>query len=82
MPHAFLPAPYDTANPPIPMWRRIGPHSRCDPLNNEFTMQETLSPAVVMFAALMEPGWMPGEELKSRKPRAQNDLMDTWFRIP
>jgi endoglucanase len=81
-PHAFLPAPYDTANPPIPMWRRIGPHSRCDPLNNEFTMQETLSPAVVMFAALLEPGWMPGEELKSRKPRAQKDLMDTWFRIP
>ena len=80
--HAFLPAPYDTANPPIPMWRRIGPHSRMDPLNNEFTLQETLSPAVVMFAALMEPGWMPDEALKSRRPREQKDLMETWFRIP
>jgi endoglucanase len=80
--HAFLPPPYDGAEPPIPLWRKISPHSSYDPLNNEFTVQETLSPAVVMFAALMEPGWMPGAVLKDRKPRNAQDLMETWFRVP
>jgi endoglucanase len=80
--HTFLPPPYDVEQIPIPLWRRISPHSSQDPLNNEFTVQETLSPAVVMFAALMEPGWMPSEDLKNRKPREPKDLMDTWFRVP
>ena len=80
--HAFLPPPFDGEDPPIPLWRRISPHSSLDPLNNEFTVQETLSPAVVMFAALLQPGWMPSGDLKNRKPRSEKDLSDTWFRIP
>jgi hypothetical protein len=51
-------------------------------LNNEFTVQETLSPAVLMFAALLEPGWMPDEALKNRAPRTPEALAESWFRIP
>lgn len=78
----FLPPPYDQAEPPIPEWRRIGPHTSYDPLCNEFTMQETLGPAVLMMGALLEPGWRPDEALKTRTPRDAAHLVDAWFRLP
>lgn len=79
---SFLPPPFDKGEPPIPEWRRIGPQSSQDPLCNEFTMQETLSPAVLMFASLLDPGWMPDAALKNRIPRDRDELMQAWFRLP
>jgi hypothetical protein len=79
---SFLPAPFDGPQPPIPEWRRIGPGSHLDPLCNEFTMQETLSPAVLMFGSLLEPGWKPDQALKNRRPRDCAELLETWFRLP
>ena len=79
---SFLPPPFDQGEPPIPEWRRIGPHSNYDPLCNEFTMQETLSPAVLMFGALLEPGWAPDDALKVRRPRDRQELLEAWFRLP
>lgn len=79
---SFLPPPYDGERPPIPLWRQTGPSSKNDPLNNEFTMQETLSPALFMFALLLDPGWMPDEALKQRHPRSAEELKAAWFRLP
>lgn len=79
---SFLPEGFNPSDPELPLWRRISPHSRFDPLNNEFTVQETLSPAVLMFAALLEPGWMPDEALKNRAPRTPEALAESWFRVP
>ncbi|HMP75758.1 MAG TPA: glycoside hydrolase family 9 protein [Kiritimatiellia bacterium] len=79
---SFLPPPYDGTQPPIPEWRRIGPSSKLDPLCNEFTMQETLSPAVLMFGYLLDPGWMPDDALKQRRQRERAELRDAWFRLP
>ena len=79
---SFLPPPFEQDNPPIPEWRRIGPHSNYDPLCNEFTMQETLSPAVLMFGALLEPGWTPDAALKNRQPREAEELLECWLRLP
>ena len=79
---SFLPAPFDQKEPPIPEWRRIGPHSGLDPLCNEFTMQETLSPALFLFGSLLEPGWQPDPSLKQRKPRDRKELAEAWFRLP
>ena len=79
---SFLPEGFTPRDPEVPLWRRISPHSKYDPLNNEFTLQETLSPAVLMFASLLQPGWMPDEALKNRKPRSPGELTEAWFRIP
>lgn len=79
---SFLPDGFSGEDPPVPLWRRISPNSRSDPLNNEFTLQETLSPAVLLFAALLEPGWMPDEALKCRTPRSASQLSEMWFRTP
>lgn len=79
---SFLPEGFTPSDPELPLWRRISPHPRFDPLNNEFTVQETLSPAVLMFASLLEPGWMPDEALKSKPPRSASALAESWFRIP
>lgn len=79
---SFLPPPFDGEHPPIPLWRQIGPSSRSDPLNNEFTMQETLSPAVLLFGSLLAPGWLPDASLKGRKPREANEVVEAWFRLP
>jgi endoglucanase len=79
---SFLPEGFTPTDPEVPLWRRISPHSKYDPLNNEFTLQETLSPAVLMFASLLQPGWMPSEDLKKRGPRNAAELTESWFRIP
>ena len=79
---SFLPKSFTPDDPELPLWRRISPHSKFDPLNNEFTLHETLSPALLMFASLLEPGWMPSETLKNREPRDANALKTSWFRMP
>ncbi len=80
-PAYFLPPPYDVPNPPIPLWRQYGPNGRHDPLNNEFTVQETMSPAVLLFGALLGEGWLPPAALKSRHPRSRDDL-NGYFWLP
>lgn len=65
----------------IPLWRQLGPHDRLDPLNNEFTVHETLSPSVVMFGAYLEPGWMPTKALAGRQPKSREELAG-WYRLP
>lgn len=77
----FLPPPFDRLDPPIPLWRQVGPSGKHDPLNNEFTVQETLSPTAFLFGALMEPGWMPPTALLRREPVPREEL-GSWLYPP
>jgi len=71
----FLPPPFNQFDPPIPLWRRVGPSGRVDPLNNEFTVQETLSPVVLLFGALLDDkGWKPSQPLIAREPLPRSQL--------
>ncbi|MEI8139610.1 MAG: glycoside hydrolase family 9 protein [bacterium] len=80
-PDYFLPPPFDVPKPPIPLWRQYGPNGWHDPLNNEFTLQETLSPLVLLFGSLLGPGWQPSEELKNRVPKSRSE-MNGYFWLP
>ena len=70
----YLPPPFDQFDPPIPLWRQVGPSGRVDPLNNEFTIQETLSPTALLFGALMGAGWRPSQDLIDRQPLPRERL--------
>jgi endoglucanase len=77
----FLPHPFDRIDPPIPLWRQVGPSGRSDPLNNEFTVQETLSPTALLFGALMDTGWRPSPALMGREP-VPRDKLGGWLYPP
>ena len=57
----------------LPVLRRkvIHPGSAVD--QNEFTVNETISPLAILFGALTAEGWMPSEELRNRQPRRSID---------
>ncbi len=76
-----LPSPFDVQNPPIPVWRQYGPNGRHDPLNNEFTLQETLSPLVLLFGTFLGPEWRPSKELKHHQPK-RREAMNGYFWLP
>jgi hypothetical protein len=77
----FVPPPFDRQDPPIPLWRQIGPGGHSDPLNNEFTMQETLSPTALLFGALLGTDWRPPQSLLQREPTPRERLGD-WLYPP
>lgn len=77
----FLPPPFDVLNPQIPLWRQYGPNGGHDPLNNEFTVQETMSPLVVLFGALLGPHWQPSDEIKRREPKSR-EAQGGYFWLP
>ena len=77
----FLPQPFNQFDPPIPLWRRVGPSGRADPLNNEFTMQETIGPTALLFGALMVSGWKPSQAMINREPLPR-ERMGGWLYPP
>lgn len=52
-----------------PIMRRLFIHPSLQPMQNEFTIQESISPIAAVFAALTPDGWTPGEKLLRRAPR-------------
>lgn len=51
-----------------PVWRRFSNLEAYTVQNSEFTVNETISPAAAVTGCLLEPGYMPSEALKNRKP--------------
>lgn len=53
----------------FPVFRRKVIHPAVVVHQNEFTINETISPLALLFGALTGEGYMPAEELKAREPR-------------
>ena len=53
----------------LPILRRKVIHPGAVVDQNEFTVNETISPLAMLFGALTDENWMPSEELKNREPR-------------
>lgn len=76
-----LPPPFNSPQPPIPLWRQYAPSETHDPLNNEFTVNETLGPVTLLFGALLGPDWRPPEDLRRRMPTPRESL-NGYFWVP
>lgn len=64
----------------IPFWRRIISMESANPLQMEFTVEETISQAAAVAGCLLGPGWMPSESLKNRQPKSASELRDSlWY---
>jgi hypothetical protein len=48
----------------------------------EFTVWETISPAVATTGLLMEPGWMPSAALKARQPLDEEAYRQQLWALP
>jgi hypothetical protein len=53
----------------MPIFRRKVTHPTAVVPKNEFTVNETMSPLAMLFAALTGENYMPSEELKNREPK-------------
>jgi hypothetical protein len=53
----------------FPILRRKVTHPGAAVDQNEFTINETISPLALLFGALTADGWAPADELKDRQPR-------------
>lgn len=62
-----------------PMLRRYATHPNFLVDQNEFTIAETLAGNLFTYGMLMNDDWMPNEELKQRKPRADHLLFGYWY---
>jgi hypothetical protein len=53
----------------VPLWRRFNLMENANVPQTEFTVHATIGPAAATVGALMNPGWMPDEELLQRAPK-------------
>ncbi|HYE05933.1 MAG TPA: glycoside hydrolase family 9 protein [Planctomycetota bacterium] len=68
----------DDLCPHIPYWRGWVMDYHDAPEMQEYTVNETISPCVLAYAALLEPGWMPGPTLTGMKPRDPRFIVGLW----
>ena len=57
----------------IPVFRRKVTHPGAVVHQNEFTINETISPLALLFGTLTAENYMPSEELKNRQPKKSID---------
>jgi endoglucanase len=65
--------------PRFPLMRRIYTHPTLAPPQNEFTVNETISPLAVACGAMLSEGWSPPPELKQRKPINKPDALPIYL---
>jgi endoglucanase len=68
----------DDLCPDIPFWRGWVMDYHAAPEMQEYTVNETISPSVLAYAALLGDGWRPSERLKAMKPRDPKWLIGLW----
>ena len=51
-----------------PVWRRFGNVEQYTVAASEYTVHETIAPALAAMGWLLNEPWMPSEEIKNRKP--------------
>jgi hypothetical protein len=67
------------ANKWPPLFRSFTQHPHVNTAQCEFTVHETMAGTIFSAAMLMNPGWMPDNELKSRRPRGRERLFGYWM---
>ncbi|MFA6931375.1 MAG: hypothetical protein WCT05_13700, partial [Lentisphaeria bacterium] len=65
-----------------PIWRRYINLEGYSVAASEYTVYETIAPAAAITGCLLEPGWMPSEELKSRRPVENCKLLPGFAPLP
>lgn len=61
-----------------PFFRSFSTHPAYNTGQCEFTVAETMACLAFTSAYLLEPGWMPDEDLKQRQPRDESLLFGRW----
>lgn len=67
------------ANRTIPFYRAWSCHPHENVAQCEFTVHETCAATLFSTAVLLEEGWKPNAELKSRGPRQEDRLFGYWY---
>jgi hypothetical protein len=62
----------------FPVFRRKMTHPIAASDQNEFTVDETISPLALLFGALTAENYMPSEELKNRQPKKSVDELPVY----
>jgi len=65
-----------------PIWRRYANVEAFTVPVSEYTISETIAPAAALTGWLMEPGWMPSEALKHRKPAGDIRELEGFAPLP
>ncbi len=65
--------------PEWPLWRRYLPHTELNVTQCEFTIHETMASVLLTTGMLMDPGYVPSAETKSRQPRPKEQLFGYWY---
>ncbi len=69
---------YSDAQPQQPYWRTWMNGYHDDAGLQEYTIQETISPAIAVYATLLAAGWQPGNRLKSLAPKDPKYVCGLW----
>lgn len=89
----LLPSPLDqgvhtvadvlaTLRTSVPFWRRLVLLEDGNPPSTEFSVHETIGPAVVVTGLLLSPGYSPSAELRARLPRSADDIREARIALP
>lgn len=65
--------------PYVPFWRRwVADYHEAPPMQ-EYTVNETMSPNVLVYGVLLGKGWQPSESLRNMKPRHKDHVFGLWM---
>ncbi len=90
---ALLPPPWDgdtltsadaqaAASEVLPRWRRLVPLESPLPQNMEFTVWETIGPAMMVTGLLLDPGWTPTEGMLADEPLDVEQWRENLWMMP
>ena len=73
---------YALIRPVIPLWRSFANLEGYAVNQNEFTVWETMAPAAAGYGALLQPGWTPPKDWKTRKPADRVEDLSGYIFLP
>ena len=65
-----------------PVWRRFGNVEQYTVAASEYTVSETIGPAMAAMGWLLNEPWMPSEEIKNRKPVQDISQLKGYMPLP
>ena len=66
----------------LPIWRRFANVEAYSVAASEYTVSETISPALAVCGWLLEPNWLPSDELKNRQPTKDHRKLKGYAPLP
>ena len=65
-----------------PVWRRFGNVEQYTVAASEYTVNETMAPALAAMGWLLNEPWMPSDEIKNRKPAEDISQLEGYTPLP